>query len=91
MKNTQKDRYYNRLQKCMKEIDSVGYIEGFAKYEEHRDRVLKKYGFTMDDFWRMCRLTESNTKNRFDESVRTYKEKDKIKTDKRMEDEDAQL
>ena len=45
----------------------------------------------MEDYFRMCRLTESNRKNRFDESVRTYKEKDKIKTDKRMKDDDAEI
>lgn len=70
---------------CLKEIDSFP-IKSFNDYEMHRNNVLKKYGFTMEDFFRACRLTESNTKNKFEESTRTYKEKHCIKEDTIYED-----
>lgn len=85
MKNSQKDRYYNRLKKCLKEIDKVTPMR-YMEWIEHRDRVLKEYGFTTDDYYRMCSLTESNTKVRCDESVRTFKEKQKIKLDKKLDE-----
>lgn len=85
MKNSQTDRYYNRLQKCLKEIDKATPMR-YVEWVAHRDRVLKEYGFTMDDYYRMCRLTESNTKVRCDESVRTFKEKQKIKLDKKLDE-----
>jgi DNA-binding transcriptional MerR regulator len=57
-----------------------------VEWREHRDKVLKEYGFTMDDYYKMCNLTDSNTKVRCDESVRTFKEKQKIKLDKKLDE-----
>ena len=70
MKNSQKDRYYNRLQKCLKEIDKFTPMR-YVEWIVHRDKVLKEYGFTTV---------------RCDKSVRTFKEKQKIKLDKKLDE-----
>ena len=86
MNTTPKDRYEHKLRKFLKEIDSFkGDVDSFLK---HRSEVMKKYGFTEDDWHKACRLSRSVPERKFyRDNVGIKKEplNSKEKSDKKLE------
>lgn len=58
MKNTQKDRYQNKLMRFLKELNAECPLR-VDVYEKHRAELMKKYGFTDEDWYKAIKLTES--------------------------------
>lgn len=59
MNTTPKDRYEHKLRQFLKEIDNFkGNVDEFLN---HRTEVMKKYGFTEDDWERAIGLTLSKS------------------------------
>ena len=86
MNTTPKDRYEHKLRKFLKEIDEFkGNVEEFLN---HRTEVMKKYGFTEDDWHKACRLSRSVPERKFyRDNVGIKKEpiNSKEKSDKKLE------
>ena len=86
MNTTPKDRYEHKLRQFLKEIDNFkGDIESFLK---NRSDVMKKYGFTEDDWYKACRLSRSVPERKFyRDNVGIKKEplNNKEKSDKKLE------
>ena len=74
------------LRKFLKEIDNFkGDVEAFLN---HRTEVMKKYGFTEDDWHKACRLSRSVPERKFyRDNVGIKKEpiNSKEKSDKKLE------
>jgi len=83
MKNTSKDRYEHKLQQFLKDI-SVGSEHGICNFDDWlklKEKMMKKYGFTDEDFYKACRLTRSGTDNpykKFDNKVARLKKKKEL-------------
>lgn len=86
MNTTPKDRYEHKLRQFLKEIDNFkGNVEEFLN---HRTEVMKKYGFTEDDWHKACRLSRSVPERKFyRDNVGIKKEplNSKEKSDKKLE------
>lgn len=71
MKNTQKDRFEKKLIRFIRELDTEwdryrkqnNIIMTFDMWLKHRDEVYKKYGFTIEEWNKACRLVKSWTSN----------------------------
>lgn len=83
MKNTNKDRYEHKLQQFLKDVN-VGQEHGIWSIDDwlkRKDEMMKKYGFTDEDFYKACRLTRSGTDNpykKFDNKVARLKKKKEL-------------
>ena len=83
MKNTSKDRYEHKLMKFLKDVfDGQEHgIWSVDKWLKHKDEMMKKYGFTDEDYYKACRLTRSGTDNpykKFDNKVARLKKKKEL-------------
>ena len=83
MKNTSKDRYEHKLMKFLKDVfDGQEHgIWSVDKWLKHKDEMMKKYGFTDEDYYKACRLTRSGTDNpykKFDNKVTRLKKKKEL-------------
>ena len=63
MKNTHKDRYQNKLHRFLKEWNS-NLTCNIASWHKYRSDLMKKYGFTDEDWHKAIRLTESGQDSR---------------------------
>ena len=83
MKNTSKDRYEHKLHQFLKDVFECQ-EHGIWKVDEwikRKDEIKKKYGFTDEDFYKVCRLTCSVTDNpykKFDNKVARLKKKKEL-------------
>ena len=83
MKNTSKDRYEHKLMKFLKDVfDGQEHgIWSVDKWLKQKDEMMKKYGFTDEDYHKACRLTRSGTDNpykKFDNKVARLKKKKEL-------------
>ena len=76
MKNTPKDEYEHKLFTFLKELGKVPFTD-FNGYAARRSELMKKYGFTDDDWYRACRLVRSRVG-----VVKRYDRKKKLREEK---------
>lgn len=55
MKNTQKDHYYSKLMRFLKELNARN-PQRIDVYENRRTELMKKYGFTDDDWYKANKI-----------------------------------
>jgi hypothetical protein len=60
MHNTQKDRFENKLIRFMREFDKTP-ARCIEDWDKLRSDLLKKYGFTDEEWYKACRLVKSWT------------------------------
>lgn len=63
MKNNSKDRYENKLMRFLNELASITPVE-YSIWVKKRNELFRKYGFTIKDWHRAIRLTESGQDSR---------------------------
>lgn len=63
MKNTPKDRYFNKLQRFLKELGEGTPME-YSCWAQKKAELYRKYGFTDNDWHKAIRLTESGQDSR---------------------------
>lgn len=76
MNNTPKDEYEHKLYTFLKELDKVQFTD-VNGYNAKRSELMKKYGFTDDDWYRACRLSRSRVG-----VVKRYDRKKKLREEK---------
>ena len=65
MKNTQQDRFEKKLIRFINDVDK-GWVKeapdaNFIDYLNYREEQMKKYGFTLEEWAKACRLIRSWT------------------------------
>ena len=75
MKNTRKDRYDKHLLNFIKEWNKAA-VCSVSVWDQIRNELMKKYGFTDEDWHRAIRLTESKQYSKgYYKHTNSYKDK----------------
>lgn len=60
MKNSEKDKYDHKLYRFLKELEAIPFTV-HDSYEHARQEIMRKYGFTDEEWYKAIRLTRSWT------------------------------